>query len=476
MSTPPVNQNHFRTSLDAAVATQAPDLPYASQPLLTEAGPNPALPTPSPPLLTEAERRRILIDWNDTAVEYPRDRCVHQLFEDRAAVSPDAVAVVCGNRSLTYAQLNARANQLARHLRAMGVTAESRVGLRLLRSPEMIVAILGILKAGGAYVPLDPDDPAGRLHLIVDDAGVTALITESALALAQGSPSFSVPTVLIDEESRTLDYQADTNLAPSASPTSLAYVLYTSGSTGEPKGVLIENRSIVRLVFGCDYLTFGPDRVFLQLVSVTFDASTLEIWGALLHGARLVQAPNGPPDLAELGRLIEAEGVTTAVLTTGLFNEIVQSRPATFAGLREIMVGGEAQSPKHVLMAYRALPQPVRIINGYGPTECTTLACCHPIDPAGLEAVDNIPIGRPIANTHVYVLDGDAQPVPVGVAGELYLGGDGLAHGYLNRPAETAERFVVGLVGPDERLYRTGDRARWRADGRSSSWAGSTSR
>ena len=441
MSTQP--RNHCRIPPEAAVA-------------------DPDLSLPSRRLLTEVERRRILIDWNDTAVEYPRHRCVHQLFEDRAARSPDAVAVVCGDRSLTYGRLNARANQMARHLRAMGVTAEARVGLRLGRSPEMIVAILGILKAGGAYVPLDPDDPEGRLRLIVEDAGVTALITEGRLA--RSSPCLGVPTVLIDEESRALDRQGDVDLAPAASPTSLAYVMYTSGSTGEPKGVLIENRSVVRLVYGCDYATFAPDRVFLQLAPVAFDASTFEIWGALLHGARLVLAPDGPPDLAELGRLIEAQGVTTAWLTAGLFNEIVESRPATLAGVREILTGGEALSPKHVAMAYRALPQPLRIINGYGPTESTTFACCHPIDAAGLEAADNIPIGRPIGNTRAYVLDGHGQPVPTGVAGELHLGGDGLARGYLNRPGETVERFVVGL-GPAERLYRTGDRARWRADG-----------
>jgi len=414
------------------------------------------------PLLTEAERRRALVDWNDTAAEYPRDRCIHQLFEDQAARSPDAVALVWGDRLLTYGQLNGRANQLARHLRAMGVGAETRVGLRLRRSPEMIVALLGILKAGGAYVPLEPEDPEGRLRLIVEDAGITALLTEGRLA--QTWPCLGVPTVLMDEESRALDRQADTDLAPVAFPTSLAYVMYTSGSTGEPKGVLIENRSVVRLVCGSDYATFGPDRVFLQLAPLAFDASTFEIWGALLHGARLVLAPDGPPDLAELGRLIEVQRVTTAWLTAGLFNAIVESRLGTLAGVREILIGGEALSPKHVLMAYLGLPRPLRIINGYGPTECTTFACCHPIDPTGLEAAERIPIGRPIGNTRAYVFNGHGQPVPTGVAGELHLGGDGLARGYLNRPGATAKRFVVG-IGPGERLYRTGDLVRWRADG-----------
>ena len=414
------------------------------------------------PLLTEAERRRIEVDWNDTTTAYPRDRCVHQLFEDQAARFPGALALVCGDRSLTYGQMNARANQLARRLRAMGVTAETRVGLRLKRSPEMIVAILGILKAGGAYAPLSVDDPEERLRKLTEDAGIVALITDGPLARGWTCPG--VPTVLIDEVPTELDRLDDTNLPPVTSATSLACVMYTSGSTGEPKGVLIEHRSIARLVYGVDYATFGPDRVFLQLASLAFDASTFEIWGALLHGAKLVQAPDGPTDLEVLGPLIATHGVTTLWLTAGLFNAIVESRPLCLAGVREILTGGEALSAKHVRMAYESIPGRPRIINGYGPTESTTFACCHPIEPAGLEGVDNIPIGRPIGNTRAYVLDSHGQLVAVGLEGELYLGGDGLARGYLNRPEATADRFVTEVI-PNERLYRTGDRVRWRADG-----------
>ena len=344
----------------------------------------------------------------------------------------------------------------------MGVTSETRVGLRLRRSTEMIVAVLGILKAGGAYVPLDPDNPEARLRLLAEDAGLEALITDGTLARGWTCPG--VPTLIIDEEPSGLDLQADTDLAAVASPSSLAYVMYTSGSTGKPKGVLIENRSVVRLVFGVDYARFGPDRVFLHLAPAAFDASTFEIWGALLHGARLVLAPDGPPDLADLGRLIAAHGVTTLFLTTGLFNAIVDLCPSSLAGVREILTGGESMSAQHVRMAYQSIPGPPRISNIYGPTECTTFACCYPIDPAGLEGADNIPIGRPIGNTRAYVLDAHGQPVPTGVEGELYLGGDGLARGYLDRPEATAERFVTCL-GPDERLYRTGDRVRWRSDG-----------
>ena len=283
------------------------------------------------PLLTETERHQIVVDWNKTSSVYPRDRCIHQLFEESVARSPSAVAVVCGRRSLTYGRLNARANQLARHLRTLGITAGAHVGVCLRRSPEMIVALLGILKAGAAYVPLNLDDPWERLRLIVEDAGISLLITQSELE--QSRPSLGIPTVLTDEDSPFLESQSETDLAPAATPADLAYIMYTSGSTGTPKGVLIENRSVVRLVFGVDYATFGADRVFLQLAPLAFDASTFEIWGALLHGARLVQAADGPPDLDELSRLIQDQGVTTAWLTASLFNEIVVSRPADPRGV-----------------------------------------------------------------------------------------------------------------------------------------------
>jgi amino acid adenylation domain-containing protein len=417
------------------------------------------------PILSEAGRYRFLVKANDTAVAYPRNRCIHQLFEDQAARTPEAVAIVCGDRLMTYGQLNWRANQLARRLRALGVAAESRVVVRQRRSPEIIVALLAILKAGGAYVPLNPDDPESRLRLIVKDSGANILLTETILAAS--CPDLGVTTLLVNDECGALDSDAGTNLEPVARAESLAYVMYTSGTTGEPKGVLIQNRSVVRLVCGTNYATFGQDRVFLHLAPLAFDASTFEIWGALLHGARLVLAPDGLPEFDELGKLIHAHGVTTVWLTAGLFNSIVETLPTTLAGVPEILTGGEALSPKHVRMAYDGLPQPLRIINGYGPTECTTFACCHPVDPAGLDGQSSIPIGTPISNTQTYVLDAHGQPVPTGVAGELYLGGDGLARGYLNKPAATAERFVPDPFDrrPEARLYRTGDLVRWRVDG-----------
>ena len=361
------------------------------------------------------------------------------------------------------------ADRLAGRLQSLGVGPEDCVGLLLPRSPELIAAILAILKLGAAYVPLDPDQPPARSRFMIADAAVRALVTTQSHA----SPftDSGVPTVLVD---------ADDGFAPSVrgdrpatdrpslgSATDLAYVMYTSGSTGEPKGVLIEHRSIVRLVRGTSYATYGPDRVFVQLAPTAFDASTFEIWGALLHGAKLVIAPEGPLDLQALAVLIASHRVTTLWLTAGLFNEIVESRPSILRGVEEILTGGEPLSPRHIRMAYDRLPAPVRIINGYGPTECTTFACCHPIPRQDPAPIGSIPIGRPIANTTAYVLDDRGDPTPIGVAGELYLGGVGVARGYLNRPELTADRFIADPFqpSPSARLYRTGDRARWRADG-----------
>jgi amino acid adenylation domain-containing protein len=250
-------------------------------------------------------------------------------------------------------------------------------------------------------------------------------------------------------------------------PTNLAYVMYTSGSTGTPKGILIEHRSIIRLVKGNSYARFGADRVFLQLAPVAFDASTFEIWGALLHGARLVLAPEGPIDLEVIEALVHRHRVTTLWLTASLFNLIVETRPTILSEVEEVVTGGEPLSVPHIRMAFERLRPFTRLINGYGPTECTTFACCHLIPRDEFAPSGSIPIGYPIANTTAYVLDDRARLVPIGVAGELYLGGEGLARGYLNRPALTADRFIPDSWGtePGARLYRTGDLVRRRSDG-----------
>jgi amino acid adenylation domain-containing protein len=417
------------------------------------------------PLLTEAERHQLLVEWNDTAVEYPRDKCVHELFEEQVERTPDAVAVVFEEQQLSYRELNERANQLAHHLIALGVGPETLVGLCLNRSLEMVVGILGILKAGGAYVPIEADSPRSRLELILADARIEVLVTRESLRNLLPAADWRV--VCLDTDAAKLREIASTNPLVKIAADNLAYVIYTSGSTGIPKGVAIRHRSITRLVLANDYAKFGPDRVFLQLAPVSFDASTFELWGSLLHGAKLVLAPPGLPDFHHLEAILKRNRVTTLWLTATLFNQIVEHSPQTLSSVQEILTGGEALSVRHIVRAQTFFGSGVHLINGYGPTESTTFTTCYRISSQIDSKLASIPIGRPIANTQVYVLDEHRQPLPIGVPGELYIGGAGLARGYLNRPELTAEKFVANPFSEDadSRLYRTGDLCCWRSDG-----------
>ncbi len=400
------------------------------------------------PLLSSTEHRQAVAVWNETRSLYPREATIQELFEAQVEATPDAAAVVGDGVVWSYRELNRRANRLAHHLRAQGVGPEVPVGLSLERSPELIAAILGILKAGGVYVPLDTSYPEERLRFLRADSGVRLLVSREDLDRSAG--------------------HREDNPAPSVSADHLAYVMYTSGSTGMPKGVAVPHRAVVRLVQGTDYVLLGPAEVFLQLAPVSFDASTFEIWGALLHGARLAVFPGRVPSIEELEAALQQHGVTTLWLTAGLFHQIVDERPGALAGVRQLLAGGDVLSAAHVRRVLEELPG-CTLINGYGPTENTTFTCCRPLtgpDAAGA----SVPIGRPIANTQVYLLDQSLHPVPVGVAGELYAGGDGLARGYLGRPELTAERFVpdpfgAGMGEAGGRLYRTGDLARRRMDG-----------
>ena len=413
-------------------------------------------------LLTETERRQLLNDWNNTSSDYPRDKCVHQLFEEQVRLTPDASAVIFGDQKLTYAELNCRANQLANNLRRRGIGPESLVGICMDRSLELVVALLGILKAGAAYVPLDPEYPRERLSFMLEDAAVSLVFTQQRTVdrLPEGSPA-----VCLDSEWKTIDAESENNLASELTPDNLAYVMYTSGSTGKPKGVAVTHQNIVRLVKDTNYATFDSDEVFLQLAPVSFDASTFEIWGALLNGAKLAVMLPGTPSLDELGGAIADYGVTTLWLTAGLFHLMVDTRLKDLRGLRQLLAGGDVLSVVHVERFLEQAPN-CRLINGYGPTEGTTFTCCHPIS-RDRQISESIPIGRPIANTQVYILDEHLQPVPVGVPGGLYIGGDGLARGYFKRPELTRERFLANpfVNDPQARLYKTGDLARYLADG-----------
>ncbi len=330
--------------------------------------------------------------------------------------------------------------------------------------------MLAILKAGGVYVPLDPAHPAERLAWMAADSGVALLVVEEGLAgLPALPPEIARLMVRADGElvaGERTDGEVDDPLpAVQADAGNLAYVMYTSGSTGRPKGVEVTHRGVTRLVRGTGYARFGPEEVFLQLAPAAFDAATFEIWGALLNGARLALLPVQAPSAEELGAAVAREGVTTLWLTAGLFHSLVESRPEALRGVSQLLAGGDVLSAAHVRRALAALPG-TTLINGYGPTENTTFTTTHPLrDPA--EVGETVPVGRPIANTTVHLLDGDLRPVPAGVAAELYTGGDGLARGYRGRPELTAERFVPDplAASPGERLYRTGDLARWRPDG-----------
>ncbi len=410
------------------------------------------------PLLTPAEREQILVAWNDTRTDYPREMPVHRLFEAQAAHTPDAVALNFEGATLTYAELNRRANRLARHLRELGVGPEVGVGVYVERSFEMIVGVLGILKAGGAYVPLDPTYPQERLAFMIADTQAPVILTHTRLV--GKLPAYDGQIVNLDDDRWTR--YADDNLDGGATADSLAYVMYTSGSTGAPKGTSIVHRAIVRLVKNTNFASMTADETFLQLATLSFDASTLEIWGSLLNGGKLVIFPAHKPTLDELARFIEEQGITTLWLTAGLFHQMVESHPESLSRVRQLLAGGDVLSVAHVRQMLDRLQPGHTLINGYGPTENTTFTCCYPM--TGPDQVGaTVPIGRPIANTQVYILDRALRPVPVGAPGELYIGGDGLARGYWRQPELTAERFVPHPFSaePGARLYKTGDRARY---------------
>ncbi|MCI0355101.1 MAG: non-ribosomal peptide synthetase, partial [Acidobacteria bacterium] len=404
-----------------------------------------------------------LREWNETSTEYPRERCVHELFTEQAERRPEAVAVIFGEAEISYGELNRRANQLAHHLRGMRIGPEVVVGLCVERSVEMVVGVLGILKAGGAYLPLDPEDPLERLQFQLEDAGVPVLLTQEHLL--EKLPTHWSQVLCLDSEWGTVAGESEAAPVAEMSGENLAYVMYTSGSTGQPKGVSVTHRNVVRLVRETNYAEFGPEEVYLQLAPLSFDASTFELWGSLLNGARLVVMPPQLPTLTELGAVLERYEVSTLWLTAGLFHLLVDEG-VELDGVRQLLAGGEALRVKHVQQVVAGLVDGSRLINGYGPTEGTTFSCCHVMKRED-EMGTTVPIGKPIANTQAYVLDERQQLVPQGVVGELYLGGDGLARCYLNRPELTAEKFVPHpySAAGGERLYRTGDRVRYLAGG-----------
>ncbi|QKG84715.1 amino acid adenylation domain-containing protein [Kroppenstedtia pulmonis] len=408
--------------------------------------------------ITEGEREQVVTTWNRTTRSYPKQASLAALFEEQVQKRPKAVALVSQGETVTYEELNRQANQIAHTLIRRGIGPESRVGLCLERSTDMVAGLLGILKAGGAYVPLDPEYPRERLVLMMEDAQPEVVLTRkkwlSTLPLSREA--------MLCLDAAIIRQAPVTNPETGVKGENLAYLIYTSGSTGVPKGVAVPQQGVTRLVKNNPFVTVTAEDVFLQASTINFDAATFEIWGSLLNGASLVLMPPSP-SAEDWERVIRTHKVSVLWLTAGLFNLLVEEQVEALQGVKQLLVGGDALSVPHVKKALAALPD-TTLINGYGPTENTTFTCCHRITEADGER-GSIPIGVPIANTQVYVLDDQGHPVPVGVAGELYVGGDGLARGYWNRPELTESTFVANPFVPGEKLYRTGDQVRWLPDG-----------
>ncbi|HET7232983.1 MAG TPA: amino acid adenylation domain-containing protein, partial [Longimicrobium sp.] len=421
-------------------------------------------------LADAADARAEEARWNRTARGYPRDSTIHAQFAAAARARPGAVALAWDGGEMTYGELDARSSRLANHLVRRGVRPDEPVAVLLRRSPEMVVAFLAILKAGGAYVPLNPQYPAGRTALMLADSGARLLITDTGRGTGDGGretggwTADEPGTVLLDGDAAAIGGEPTDAPRVEVSARNAAYVIYTSGSTGTPKGVVVPHRAVLRLVMGADYARLGPGETWLQMVPASFDVSTLEIWGPLLNGARIALYPPETPEPARLGAFIRRHGVTSAWLTSAVFHQVVDHDVGALAGLRQVLSGGDVVSAAHARRVLDACPG-VRLVNGYGPTENTTFSTCRTVTRDDAARV-SIPIGTPIANSTAYVLDARMRPVPATVPGELYVGGDGVARGYLNAPALTAERFVPDPFAADgSRLYRTGDRARRRDDG-----------
>ena len=409
------------------------------------------------PLLSEQERHKILVDWNDTRGDYPKDKCIHQLFELQVKQAPDAVAVVFEDKQLTYKELNQRANQLAHHLGNFGVGPEVLVGICVERSLEMVVGLLGVLKAGGAYVPLDPAYPPERLAFMLEDAQVEVLLTQARFV--ESLPKHQGRIVCLDTDWEIIERQSKENPECSFTPENLAYVIYTSGSTGKPKGVLVAHSGVSNLATALIRISnVQPNSRVLQFCSLSSDGSVTELVMALLSGATMVMGTRDSllPGANLIQLLRDFEVTTVALLPSVLAVLPADELPA----LRTIIAVGEVCS-RELVAKWSSGRR--RFYNGYGPTECTV---CTTI----VECTDSKeapPIGRPLPNTQVYILDAQKQPVPIGVPGELYIGGVGVTRGYLNRPELTADRFILNPFSNDSNshLYKTGDLVRYLPEG-----------
>lgn len=413
------------------------------------------------PLLTERERSSVVVEWNNTKTKYPRENCIHELFEVQVEKTPNAVAVVFENKSLTYLELNHRANRLAHHLKKFSIGPDILVGICMERSMEMIVAMLAVLKAGGAYVPIEAGYPRERLAFMLEDAAAPVVLTQQRCLDSLPKP---VNALCLDSDWEFIARESRENPASTANSRSLAYVIYTSGSTGIPKGVAATHRAVNRLVLNTNYIQLTPDDRVAQVSNASFDAATFEIWGALLNGGTVVGITR---DVAvspgEFASELRERNISAIFLTTALFNLLAAEAPDAFATVRTVLFGGEAADPKSVARVLKSKP-PQRLLNVYGPTENTTFSTYYELREI-IEDATNVPIGRPIANSQCFILDAYLNATPIGVPGELYIGGDGLARCYWNRSQLTADSFIPHPFQAGELVYKTGDVARWLPDG-----------
>ena len=453
--TPTMTQmlGHFRTLLEGITA-------------------NPGQHLSALPLLTAAERQQLLIEWNETEVAYPKSVCLHQLFEAQVERTPEAVAVVCEEQRFTYRELNRRANHLAHHLKGLGVGKEVLVGICVERSLAMVIGLLGILKAGGAYVPLDPAYPKQRLAFMLEDTQASVLLTQERLV--SGLPRHRAQIVCLDANRESIAQESEANPASTARPDNLAYVIYTSGSTGKPKGVLVSHYNVVRLFAATQpWFRFDEHDVWTLFHSIAFDLSVWELWGALLYGGRLVVVPywvSRSPDA--FYDLLSQEQVTVLNQTPSAFRQFIWAEESAGAtkdlALRLVLFAGETLEFQNLRPWFgRHGDQCPQLVNMYGITETTVHVTYRPLLAADASITSCSMIGGPIPDLQVFVLDRYLQPVPLGVPGELYVGGAGLARGYLNQPQLTTERFIPHPFSdePGARLYKTGDLARYRPDG-----------
>ena len=408
-------------------------------------------------LLSDEEQRRLLVELNETAAPFSEEKCVYQLFEEQAERASDAIAVRFGKEELSYRELNVRANKLARHLRRLGVGPEVLVGIFTDRSLEMLVGLFAILKAGGTYLPLDPEYPPERIGFMIENSQARVVLTQSALL--HRLPDTAALTICLDTDSPTFSDESSENLQASAVPDNLAYVIYTSGSTGRPKGVLVAHRGVTNMIeASLKLFEVNSDSRILQAASLSFDASVLEIFMALLSGATLYLVGRGTlASGSELAQLLRDHAITTTAVTPSQLDMIPNGEYPT---LHTIIAGGEASSAATAARWSRGR----RLFNAYAPTEATVYA-------TAMQCVEGEarvpPLGWPISNMQIYLLDERLQPVPIGITGEIHIGGVGLARGYLNHPRLTAERFIPDPFSrkPGARLYKTGDLARFHADG-----------